>query len=507
LTRVRSAVCSNKGNLVLFDYERLAHRRVATWIGFGVILIFTLAAYYPALHAQFIWDDDDYVTTNIHLHSFDGLVRLWIPGTTKQYYPAVFTTFWIEYQLWGLHPFGYHLVNVLLHVANALLVWRLCDVLSIPRARRDGQASASARIGAWLIAAVFALHPVHVESVAWITERKNVLSGLFYLMAALAYLRFDYFRYERLPGQHRNTSLQWYGCAVALFICALLSKTVTCSLPAAIILMLLYQRRTLTMSRLSWLIPMVIIGAALGLHTTMLERHNVGAYGPDFQFSFAERLLIACRALVFYPCKLLWPHPLMFIYPRWTIDAHSVAAYAPVLIAMVTFASGLGAYCRGWRGPALALAFYAGTILPALGLVNVYPMLFSFVADHFQYLASLGIIALVISAVVCWLTSARAICIIAGLILPVLAILTFRHASTFHDAETVWPLTSTTGPRPCDSRPKQWRTPGALWSFGRDIIRRFQICQRRFDCSGVMRRLWNARGKCWSTMPHHLSAP
>ena len=190
-------------------------RRV--WLAAIGLLLMTVVVYEPAFHAGFIWDDDSYVTRNRLLSDPIGWLRAWIPGTTPQYYPVVFTMFWIEHVIWGLNPLGYHAVNVLLHAANAVLVWRLASWLRIP--------------GAWLIGAVFAVHPVHVESVAWITERKNVLSGFFYLLAALAYLRFDSLRFPS-PKQQSETShrtWQWYGVSLGCFALALLAKTVTMS--------------------------------------------------------------------------------------------------------------------------------------------------------------------------------------------------------------------------------------------------------------------------------------
>jgi tetratricopeptide (TPR) repeat protein len=390
--------------------------------GAAIVLALTLAAYWPALQAGFIWDDDQYVTANALLDDVDGLRRIWIPRQTPQYYPAVFTTFWIEHQLWKLNPMGYHIVNVVLHALNAVLVWRLCSVLRIP--------------GAWLIGAVFALHPVHVESVAWITERKNVLSGFFYLLAALAYLRFDDEALQRPAGPR----WMWYSAALALFVLALLSKTVTCSLPAALILMMLWQRKPITIQRLTPLLPMFIIGLWLGLNTAAIERDHVLAVGPDFDFSITDRILIASRALLFYPLKLLWPVDLVFIYPRWTIDDSNVMGYVPVLAIVVIAAIVIVLSRRDpkWRGPALALAFFAGTIFPALGFINIYPMIFSFVADHFQYLASLGIVALVVGIVARRLDDPVRLGSLSLIVLPALGLLTWNQAWAYRDLETLW---------------------------------------------------------------------
>ena len=164
------------------------------------IVLLTLIVYIPAMRGGFIWDDPDYVVNNDNLRSLDGLYRIWfVPKSSPQYYPLVHTSFWVEYHLWKLNPAGYHIVNVALHAISALLLWMLLEMLEVP--------------GAWLAAAIFAVHPVQVESVAWITERKNVLSGIFYFASAITYFKFD--------GSDRcGKDWRWYGLALGFFTCA-----------------------------------------------------------------------------------------------------------------------------------------------------------------------------------------------------------------------------------------------------------------------------------------------
>jgi len=399
---------------------------------FGLLVVgATLVAYLPALASGYIWDDELHLTGNPFLRDAAGLLRIWIPGSMPQYYPLVFSSFWLEYQLWGLEPLGYHLVNVLLHATNALLVWRLVLHLRL------------APPIALLIGAVFALHPVHVESVAWISERKNVLSGMFYLLAAIAYLRFDRLRFGPADSQgdafpSRMPAGTWYLASLALFVLALLSKSVTCSLPAALILMLLHLRATMSFRRLAPLIPMFAIGLMFALNTARMEQGEVGASGPDFAFTFAERVLIATRALLFYPAKLLWPADLVFTYPRWHIDSGDWWQYGSVVAVAAISAIALVAYRRGHRSVPLALAFFAGTVFPAIGFINIYPMLFSFVADHFQYLASLGILSIAVSGLARVAGDARRLAWIALPLLLVLATLSFRQARMYHDEETLY---------------------------------------------------------------------
>ena len=397
-----------------------ARSRRVCWPGLALVAI-TVVAYLPALAAGFIWDDDHYLTANPNLADLAGLLRMWWPGNTPQYYPAVFTMFWLEHQAWGLDPVGYHAVNIALHALNALLLWRLARALALP--------------AAWLLAALFALHPVHVESVAWITERKNVLSGCLYLLAALAYLRFDSARQAGVGNPWRT-----YATAILLFALALLAKTVTCSLPAALILIWLWRGERVTWRRLAPLLPFFALGLVLGLHTAHLERVHVGASGPDFAFTAVERLLIASRALLFYPSKLLAPWPLVFIYPRWQIDSSAASAYLPLLGVVVTAVAAGIAFWRGRRGPAVALAFFAGTLFPALGFFDIYPMRFSFVADHFQYLASIGFLALVVGTASRWL-SATTLRVAGAAALLACAVLTWRQCEMYADQPTLWQTT------------------------------------------------------------------
>jgi len=344
------------------------------------ILILALAAtaYAPALRGDFVWDDDDYVTDNPTLTNLDGLRRIWLEfGATPQYYPLVYTTFWIEYHIWQLHPFGYHLTNVLLHMVNALLLWAILRRLAVP--------------GAWLAAAIFAVHPVHVESVAWITERKNVLSGAFYLSSMLLYLRFAGIGPDRPSGRRRWA---YFVLALLLFACALLSKSVTCTLPAALVLLLWWRRRRLRASDLWPLIGWLVVGLLMALTTVWMERHHVGTRYIDWSLSPLDRCLIAGRAVWFYAAKLLWPAKLTFFYPRWHIDAGLWWQYLFPLAAVAVIAALWWLRSRLGKGPLVAVLLFVGTLTPALGFVDVYPMRFSFVADHFQYLASAGLIAL-----------------------------------------------------------------------------------------------------------------
>ncbi len=393
-----------------------APTRGAAWLPAVGLVALTLIAYLPVRSAGWVWDDDAYVTANATLRSLDGLRRIWFePGAVPQYYPMTFSTLWLEYRLWGLQPLGFHLTNVVLHAGAAVLVWRVLLQLAVP--------------GALLAAALFAVHPVHVESVAWVTERKNVLSGVFYLGAMLAYLR------AMVPAGSAPPARWGYPVALALFTAALLSKTVTCTLPVVLLVVVWWKRGRLTVRDVWPLLPFVALGVAGGLTTAWLERTHVGARGGYWAFSFPDRCLIAGRALWFYLGKLAWPSPLVFIYPRWRIDAAAWWQYLFPLGALAVLALLLATRRRLGDGALVAGVVFAVTLAPALGFVDVYPMRYSFVADHFQYLASVAPLALVAALAA---RGGRAGLVAGGVAAALCGALTWRQAHAYRDAETLW---------------------------------------------------------------------
>ena len=380
----------------------------------AALLAAVLFVYRPAWSGGFLWDDAAHLT-RADLRSWQGLWRIWFdPGATQQHYPLVHSAFWLQQRLWGNDPTGYHLVTLLLHFGAALLVALTLRKLAVP--------------GAYLAAAIFALHPVHVESVAWITELKNTLSAVFYLGAALAWLRFE-----------ERRQLRTWLLALLLFALALCTKTVTATLPAALLLVHWWRR-----GRPSWrrdvvpLLPFFALGAVAGLFTIWVERRLVGAEGAAFDLSAAQRGLIAGRAAWFYLGKLVWPADLVFIYPRWNVDSVALSQYLYPAAALVAV-GGLWARRKRFPGALAAALFFLGTLFPALGFFDVYPFLFSFVADHFQYLASIGIIALAAAA----LTSLprRASQALSVAVLAILAALTWKQSHLYADAETLYRAT------------------------------------------------------------------
>ena len=401
----------------------------AWWQGWLLVFI-TLIAYLPVRQAGFIWDDDAYVTNNPLLTAPDGLWRIWFSlDCPSQYFPLTYTTFYLEHPLWGLNPTGYHVINLLLHTANALLVWRVLARLGVP--------------GAWLAAAIFAVHPVQVESVAWISERKNVLMGFFFLVALWAWIKF-------VAGEVRHP--RWfYGLALVCQALALTAKTTACTLPAALLLVLWLKKMPVTGRRLVQVAPFVVLGLGMGLVTVWWERHNQGTQGETFALGPMERVLIASRGLWFYAGKLLWPAPLTFNYPRWTISVEDPRAYGWLVVT-----AGLGIVIYRMRGRTgrsveVAAVFFAATLSPVLGFLMLYTFLYSFVADHYQYLACIGPIALAaagmklglerVAAGKLWLPP-----ILAALLLTGLGTLTRQQGGIYRNDQTLWQETLRSNP-------------------------------------------------------------
>jgi len=391
------------------------------------LLLAPFVIYLPLRQGGFVWDDDQYVTQNPELRNAAGLAHIWLdPLALPQYYPLVHTSYWLEYHLWGLDARGYHATNVALHAVNALLLWHVLRRLRVP--------------GSLFAAALFAVHPVMTESVAWITERKNVLSLALALGSLASYLRFA------PPKPEARTdppAWRFYALSLALFVGALLSKTVVCSLPAVILVLFWWRRGRLRAGDVAPLVPFFALGAVAGLHTAWLERHHVGATGAAWALGPLERVVLAGRALWFYAGKLLWPHPLIFFYPRWRIDPAALWQLAFPLAVVALVAALWLARRRIGRGPLAAVLLFAGVLFPALGFFDVFPFRYSYVADHFQYHASTALLALFAAG---WTEGAAALgprlrsathgAAIA--LLAVLGALTFVQAHVYRDLEVLY---------------------------------------------------------------------
>jgi tetratricopeptide (TPR) repeat protein len=408
-----------------------------------LILGLTLACYWPALRGEQVWDDDGHVTRS-DLRSVAGLWQIWSnPSATQQYYPLLHSAFWLEHRLWGDATLGYHLANVLLHATACYLLYLILRRLAVP--------------GATFAAVLFAVHPVCVESVAWISEQKNTLSLVFYLLAALAYLRFD--------KNQGGTARRYYYLASLLFVFALLTKTVTATLPASLLVIFWWQR-----GRISWrdvwpLVPWFVFAVISGLFTAAMERHLIGAQGAAFDLTLVQRCLLAGRVIYFYLGKLFWPVHLIFIYPRWDVGS-AAADWAVFLTAEAVLTVYLWTLRGRTRGPLAAWLFFVGSLFPALGFFDVYPFIYSYVADHFQYLASIGIVAAASAGGALLLdrmgpAKRAAGMAVAALLVAVLAALSNAQSATYINKPTLYRTT-------IDRNPDCWMAHSNLGTWYAD---------------------------------------
>lgn len=382
-------------------------------LGIGVLVV---ASYLPALRAGFVWDDV-ILTKGPVIRQWSGLWNIWLSPSDieneRHYWPMVFTSFWLEHKLWGLAPFGYHLVNVLLHAAISLLVWRLLARLAVP--------------GAWFAGALFAVHPLHVESVAWVIERKDLLSSLFYLAAVLTWIRFV-----------ETPRWGYYALALALFIAGLLSKSMVVTLPAALLVWHWWKRERVTSTDLVRLAPFFVVGLCITLadYSYYTSRESV-----SLGYTVVERVLIASRALWFYVGKLLWPSDLAVIYPLWEIRATDPVGWLYVLAAAALPGFLWFGRERVGRGPLAAALFFAVTLSPVLGFVDFRYMQYSLVADRFQYLAGIAVLAVLSAAAAHGLgklpeTARKGAPYLAAVVLVSLGALTWRHAGIYRNEVT-----------------------------------------------------------------------
>lgn len=444
--------------------------------GAGAALVLAVAAaYVPALNAGFVWNDDTYLTENRTLDGIEGLRLIWTdPKANEQYYPMVFTSFWVEKRLWSLHPFGYHLVNVLLHAGSALLLWALLARLGLP--------------GAWFAGALFALHPLSVESVAWITERKNTLSLFLSLLSMHAWYSFLAARVKAAePGGDRKKRKRtarakdpWWRSATVFYVLslgcltlALFAKTTACVVPAVLLVLAWWKKgrdENPAWSDVRPLLPLFAIGGFLAFQTAWLERTLVQATGREWEIGPLGRVLLAGQTSLFYLGKLLFPSKLAFMYERWTVDAGEIRQWIPTASILGLLAAAWLVRRRAGRGPITSVLLFLGVVFPAMGFFNVYAMRYSWVADHFAYQAVAVFAACAVCGAASWIgrlgTVPRRIAAAAGFAaLAVLASRTYAQSFTYRDAGTLWRDTLVKNPTcfMCETNYGNW-----LMEAGRD---------------------------------------
>jgi protein O-mannosyl-transferase len=386
------------------------------------IFLLTIIVFFPVLLNGFIWDDDA-IYDNPLIQSSHGLAQFWFTpkANTRElhYWPVVYTTFWFEHRLWSDNPFGYHLINLLLHALNIILLWKLLQKINIP--------------GAGFCAILFAVHPVHVESVAWAIERKDVLSVFFYLAAFLIFLEY----------LDKRTWIK-YLVSLSLFLCAMLSKSITVTFPVAILLCLWWKNGTIRKPEFISLLPFFVLAISISYFDVQFVHQRSSL--TQFGLTIGQRIYIAGKSLWFYLGKLLVPFNLITIYPRWNLTISSFTQYFYPL----TFLAFLGTLFLGkkyfGRGAISALAFFAITLSPTLGFLDFSFMYHTFVADRYQYLASIGPLILAgaigyklyITANLKWKPIFR----ITGIaVIALLCFLTWKQADRYENDETLFRYT------------------------------------------------------------------
>lgn len=466
-----------------------------------------ILCYVPALRAGWIWDDNQYVTSNPLLGSWDGLWRIWTsPGESPQYYPVVFSVLWFVDAVAGMEPRAYHALNIVLHATNAALSFLVFSKLQL-------------RAAFW-IALAFALHPIQVESVAWITELKNVLSGVLVLSAWLvmwpAMQETSARESEVCPEDRVRLSvaqrpLMRITAGAVLFVFALLSKSVVATFPAAMLLGVWYRFGRITNRQLGILAPFLVVGAAVGWNTARLERSHVGAVGLEWNWGLLDRLGIAARCIWHYTQSVVLPLEQIFFYPRFDPSSWGAATIWAVLFCASTALVGLFLVWRGDRGLFACAAYFVGTAFPALGFLNVYPHRFSFVADHFVYLPVIGLLCILgklVFELTRW-TQARLperwrICGFApgAFLLVWYAVASQTHIPVFESTTSLWE----------DTLKKNPACPAAMQNLALDYIalRRFaeaeQLLQSALEYDFDRFQSWNSLGLVWGGQGRTLDA-
>ncbi|MGI9251180.1 MAG: tetratricopeptide repeat protein [Pseudohongiellaceae bacterium] len=349
----------------------------------AALLLMIVASYWPAFFGGFVWDDKVFQEA-APIQSLMGLADIWFRPETIEleahYWPMLFSSFWLDHRLWGYNPFGFHLTNILLHSINTLLLWRLLTRITLP--------------GAWLIAAVFALHPTHVEAVAWAMGRKDLLATVFYLLAAGCWLRFR----EQPKGRHTlQPRITQYLLMLLLYSAGMLSKTVTITLPAALLILVWWQHGRIDRRDITHVIPLFVVGLIIALLDISYYSNRAEI---EFTFNLFERLTIAGKASWFYLGKLLWPHPLQVIYSPWDVNSANPLNWLPLLAALALVLTLWLARHRIGRGPLAGVLFFTITLSPMLGFANNSYMEYAFVADRYQYLAGTGLVAVLIATLI-----------------------------------------------------------------------------------------------------------
>lgn len=391
--------------------------------GAALIFLCAFAAYWPILNGQFIWDDPLLVEKNPLVTHTLSLGSVWFHTD----FPLSVVAFWLQWLVWGKSAAGYHIVNVLLHAVNAILIWRVLVRLKVQ--------------GAWLAGMIFAVHPVCAASVAWISEFKNTFSLPFFLLSIWFYLRQR--QHTGIPEHPSpNTHHGWYMLSLLAFVVALLAKTSTVMLPVVLLGCLWWQDGRITSQEWLRTVPFFALALAFGLMSMWFQTHQTFTTGRVQTENFLGRLAEAGMAIWFYLEKAVFPLNLNLIYPRWQIDASKPLNYLPFLLVCGVFVV-LWPFRRGWGRPMLfGFGYFVVTLFPVLGFFDMYFLSISRVSDHFQYLPVIGIVALAAAAAIDWGASLMKVnggkLLITATVVVALAFLTVQRAKVMATDESVW---------------------------------------------------------------------
>ncbi len=408
-----------------------------------LIAVLTCLAYLPSINGKFIFDDDIYLTANKYIEAPDGLYWFWFTNAPVDFYPVSNTSLWVEWRLWGLNPTGYHVTNLLLHIASALLVWAVLRKLLVP--------------GAFLAALLFAIHPVNVESVAWIAQRKDLMAICFFLLSVFWYLKFDELSRDAPLADNasrtvRPTGDKWYRLSLLAFVLAMLSKASPVVLPIVLLGLAWWQRGRISRLDVRRTVPFFLI--AIGLALVNLWTHS-RALGETVRSGFAERLAGAGAVVWFYLSKALLPIELVVVYPQWHIQTSSLLWWLPLLAALLVTAMLLrqsyAPQANGSRPVLLAWGFYCVALLPVMGFADIGFRMHSLVTNHYQHTALIGVVALLAAAINDWhdraprqrrgLATASAVALVAAL-----TILTWQQSRLYSDPIILYRATLKTNP-------------------------------------------------------------
>jgi hypothetical protein len=351
-----------------FDWKRL----------FQVLLIVAagLWIYWPALHGNWLWDDDFLIEHNDLIQDPDGLRHVWFsPSDLIDYFPLTVSLEWLEWQFWPDDTFCYHLTNVILHVSSALLVWHLLSKLGLRLA--------------WLGGLLFTIHPVMVESVAWIAELKNTLSMPFFLLSMCAWIDYD-----------RREKSEYYFLSLFLFLTAMLCKTTMVMFPVIILLYAWWKRGRIGWNDLKYSAPFFAISLALSLAVIAYLRYGVGQEFIPLG-GFFSRMACAGLSIAFYFSKCFLPVELLPIYPQWNIDPPSPVQFLPwpVLGGAIYWLWTKCSKSEPWaRHVLFGLGFFLINLAPFVGFRVISFMRFTWVMDHFLYLPIIGLLGLAVAA-------------------------------------------------------------------------------------------------------------